>query len=185
MGDYQTHLYSVQGEMVKMLDRARKLLAANRNPPQSKKQIAINQSLRETIRPVNTGVASELLNFLSTLDKRLTDDVNIMHELIRVSGQQSAVIRDHLYKNPDLEQPLTKIINDWKLLEDKSNKSLQQVYYAIEAEYVVRKLGLSANSPAIKAMNQTLLKTIPAIKNQGLKQKKVIDQSYSVNLNAS
>lgn len=183
--EYQTHLYSVQGEMVKMLDRARKVLDANRNPPKSEKQIAVIQALRESIRPVNTGIASELLNFLATLDKRLTDDVNILHELIRVAAQQSAVIRDHLYKNPDLVQPLTKIINDWKLLEQKSNQNLQQIYYAIEAEYVVRKLGLSAKSPAIKAMNQTLIKAIPAIKNNGLKQKKMIDQSYSVNLNAN
>jgi len=180
--DYQTHLYSVQGEMVKMLDRARKLLSANRNPPKSKQQIAINQAIREKIRPVNMGVTTELLSFVGTLDMRLQDDVKILHELIRVAGQQSAIIRDHLYKNRDLEQPLTKIINDWKILEDKSNEGLQQIYYAIEAEYVVRKLGLSANSPVIKAMHQTLLKTIPAIKGEGLKQKKMIDQSYSINL---
>ena len=183
--DYQTHLYSVQGEMVKMLDRARKLLASNRITPKSKQQIAINQALREKIRPLNTGMTSELLSFVGTLDMRLQDDVKTLHELIRIAGQQSAIIRDHLYKNPDLEQPLTKIISDWKTLEDKSNGGLQEIYYAIEAEYVVRRLGLSANSPAIKAMHQTLLKTIPAIKGKGLKQKKKIDQSYSINVSGN
>ena len=180
--EYQAHLYSVQGEMVKKLDRARKLLAANISPPKSKQQIAFNQALRETVKPVNAGMATELMSFVGTLNKRLEDDLKIQHELIRVAGQQSAIIRDHLYKNRDLEQPLTKIINDWKTLEEKGNEGLQQIYYAIEAEYVVRKLGLSANSPAINAMHQTLLKTIPAIKGEGLKQKKRIDQSYSVNL---
>lgn len=183
--DYQTHLYSVQGEMVKMLDQARKLLASNRITPKSKQQIAINQALREKIRPINTGMTTELLSFVGTLDMRLQDDVKTLHELIRIAGQQSAIIRDHLYKNRDLEQPLTKIITDWKTLEDKSNDGLQEIYYAIEAEYVVRRLGLTAKSPAIKAMHQTLLKAIPAIKGKGLKQKKKIDQSYSINLSGN
>lgn len=183
--DYQTHLYSVQSEMVKMLDRARKLLDANRSPPKSKQQITINQQLREKIRPLNPGITTELLNFVGTLDMSLKSDVEILHELIRVASQQSTIIRDHLYKNRDLEKPLTKIINDWRLLEDKTNKSLQQIYYAIEAEFVVLRLGLLRDSPAIKAMNQTLLKNIPAIKGEGLKQKKRIDQSYSINLSGN
>ena len=180
--EYQTHLFSVQGQMVKVLDQARRLLAANRNPPKSKKQIAINQTLRENIRPLNMGMTNELLIFVGTLDQRLENDVKMLHELIRVAGQQSAVIRDHLYKNRDLEQPLTKIIDDWKNLEEKSNEGLQQIYFAIEAEYVARKLGLPASSPAIAAMHKTLIKAIPAIMGEGLKQKKRIDQSYSVNL---
>jgi len=183
--DYQSHLFGVQGEMVKMLDRARKLLDANRKPPKSKQQIAINQTLREKIRPLNSSITNELQRFVGTLDNRLEEDVQTLHELIRVAGQQSAVIRDHLYKNRDLEQPLTKIISDWKNLENQSNAGLQQIYYAIEAEYVVRKLGLSAKSPAIKAMHQTLIKTIPAIKGDGLKQKKRIDQSYTINLSGN
>lgn len=183
--DYQTHLYSVQGEMVKMLDRARKLLDANRKRPKSKQQLAANQALRKKIRPLNSGMTSKLLNFVGTLEPRLSKDVQILHELVRVAGQQSAVIRDHLYKNRDLEQPLTKIINDWKVLENKSNDGLQEIYYAIEAEYVVRRLGLSADNPAIKAMNQILVRTIPVIKGEGLKQKKKIDQSYSINLSGN
>lgn len=183
--DYQAHLYSVQGEMVKMLDRARKLLDSTRITPKSKRQIEINQALRDSIRPLGSGMSAKLLSFIGTLDTRLEEDMNVIHELIRIAGQQSAVIRDHLYKNRDLEQPLTKIISDWKSLEDKSNESLQQIYYAIEAEYVVRRLGLSANSPAIKAMHKTLLRTIPEIKGEGLSEKKKIDQSYTVNLSGN
>lgn len=183
--DYQTHLYGVQDEMVKILDRSRKLLDANRKPPKSKNQMALNKALREKIRPINTGMTMKLLDFVGTLDSRLKNDIEILHELIRVAGQQSAVIRDHLYKNRDLEQPLTKIIRDWKALEEQSTQSLQQIYYAIEAEYVVRLLGLSPNSPAINAMHQTLVKTIPAIKGTALRQKKIIDRSYTVNLGGS
>lgn len=180
--DSQTHLYGVQGEMVKMLDRSRKLLDANRKPPKSKKQIAINLALRDKVRPINSGMTAELLRFLGTLDARLEEDVKTLHELIRIAGQQTAVIKDHLYKNRDLEQPLTKIIRDWKILEDQSNNALKEIYHAIEAEYVVRKLGLSPDNPAIKAMHQTFVKTIPTIKGEGLKQKKRIDQSYTINL---
>lgn len=183
--DYQTHLYGVQGEMVKMLDRSRKLLDANRKRPKSEKQIAINQSLREKIKPISSGMTTELLRFIGTLEVRLEEDIKTIHELKRIAGQQTAVIKDHLYKNRDLEQPLTKIINDWKVLEDQSNENLQEIYFAIEAEYVVRKLGLSPDSPAIKAMHQTFVKTIPAIKGEGLRQKKRIDQSYTINLSGN
>lgn len=180
--DHQIYLHDIQGKMVEALNRSRKLLAAHQTPPKSTRQVESNQALRKGIRPINTAVSEELMSFLGTLDSRLQNDLKVLYELIRISGQQSAIIRDHLYKNRDLERPLTKIISDWKILEDKSNKSLQQIYYAIETEYIVRQLGLPSNSPAIKAMHQTLTKTIPAIKGEGLKQKKKIDQSYSINL---
>ena len=183
--DYQTHLYGVQGEMVKMLDQSRKLLAANRKPPKSEKQIAFNQALRKKIKPLNSGMTTELLRFIGTLDVRLEEDIKTIHELIRIAGQQTAVIRDHLYKNRDLEQPLTKIISDWKMLEEQSNDSLEEIYYAIEAEYVARKLGLSPDNPAIIAMHKTLVRAIPAIKGEGLRQKKKIDRSYSINLSGN
>ena len=180
--DYRAHLFGVQDEMVAMLDRARKLLDATRITPKSQRQIELNTALRDSIRPLTSGMSSQLLSFLGTLDERLVDDMNLTHELIRIAGQQSAVIRDHLYKNRDLEKPLTKIISDWTQLEEKSRKNLQQIYYAIEAEYVVRRLGLFADSPAIKAMHKTLMRTIPEIKAVALKEKKKIDQSYTVNL---
>jgi len=183
--DYQTHLYSVQGDMVKRLDQARKLLDANRKPPKTKEQIDRNQVLRDKIRPTSSAISTELQDFVATFDERLSNDIKTVHELIRISGQQTAVLRDHLNNNRDLEQPLTKIIHDWKALEDKSNGGLKEIYYALEAEYVVRKLGLPAKSPAIKAMHQTLLKAIPAIKGEGIRQKRVIDQSYSINLNTN
>lgn len=181
--DYEAHIYGIQDEMIKIIDQARKLLDAKRTPPISKKQISINQTLSEKIKPISSSMTTELLTFLTTLDHRLEDDVNIIHELIRMAAQQSALTRDLLYKNRDLEQPLTKIIRDWKTLEEKTNEDLDQIYYAIEAEYVVRQLGLSVNSPAIKAMHQTLFKVIPLVKGEGSKQKRIIDHSYSININ--
>ena len=179
--DYQAHIYSVQDEMVKTLDNARLLLDANRIQPKSKKQIVENQALRESIRPFNDYATSELLGYLASIDARLEKDVKNLQELIRLAGQQTAILKEHLYKNPDLEKPLTKIIGDWKGLEEASKASLEQILYAIEAEFVARKLGLSPNSPAINAMHKSLLVNIPEILGKGLKQRKVIDQSYKIN----
>ncbi len=130
---YQAHIYSVQDVMVKSLDQSRKLLDANRTPSKSKKQIALNQALRESIKPFNNFAINELLNFLGSLDERLKNEVETLRELIRLTAQQAAILRDHLYKNRDLEKPLTKIISDWKALEDASNESLEQILFAVEA----------------------------------------------------
>ncbi len=181
--NYQAHVYSVQDAMVKSLDQSRKLVDANIKPSKSKKQNVLNQALRESIRPFNNFAITELLNFLGTLDERLKNEVETLRELIRLSAQQAAILKDHLYKNRDLEKPLTKIISDWKALEDSSNESLEQILYAIEAEYVAVKLGLSIESPAIKAMHKTLYNNIPTIVGKGLKQRVVIDQSYRINRN--
>ena len=78
---------------------------------------------------------------------------------------------------------MTKIIEAWETLRSKTNTKLNHLYFAIEAEYVALKLGLSVKNPAIKAMNQTLLKKIPIIKKEALKQKDIIDHSYSVSKN--
>jgi hypothetical protein len=177
---YHSHIYSVQDEMVKSLDEARKLLDANRRPPKSKKQSAANHALAENIRPFSSLASSELIAFLSSLDARLVNEVKTLQELIRLSGQQAAILRDHLYKNRDLEKPLTKIIGDWKKLEESSTASLQEILYALEAEFVARKLGLLQNNPAIQAMHKSLLLNIPAIVGKGLKQRKIIDQSYTI-----
>ena len=179
--DYQAHIYSVQDSMVKALDSARQLLDANRLQPKSKKQAALNQALRENIRPYNDFATSELLSFLSAIDPRLEDDVKTLQGLIRLSAQQSAILRDHLYKNRDLEKPLTKIIGDWTGLEESTNQSLQQILYAAEVEFITRRLGLSADSPAIKAMHKSLMVNIPEILGKGLKKRKIIDQSYNIN----
>ncbi len=179
--EYQAHINSVQDVMVKSLDQSRKLLDANLKPSKSKKQNIFNQELRESIKPFNNFAISELLNFLGTLDDRLKKEVETLQALIRLSAQQAAILKDHLYKNRDLEKPLTKIISDWKNLEESSNDSLEQILYAIEAEYIAVKLGLSIESPAIKAMHKSLYNNIPAIVGKGLKQRIVIDQSYRIN----
>ncbi|PID33734.1 MAG: hypothetical protein CR955_01065 [Thiotrichales bacterium] len=178
---YQTHIYSVQDVMVKSLDQARKLLDANRKPPKSKKQRASNEALRETIKPFNNFAIDNLLAFLNKLDKRLKNEVETLQALTRLSAQQAAILRDHLYKNRDLEKPLTKIMSDWKALEEASNENLKQILFALEAEYIAVKLGLSTENPAIKAMHKSLYNNIPVIVGKGLKQRIVIDQSYRIN----
>lgn len=183
--DYDKHLFSVQGNMVTTLDRVRKLLDAKRKPPRSKQQMNANAALEASIKPVDNSIEQELRRLVGTLDSRLEEDMLILHELSRVAGQQTAVIKEHLYKNRDLELPLTKIINDWKALEIQNNTNLRLLYFAIEAEYIVRSLGLSVDNPAVKAMHQSLVKTIPTLKGTALRQKKRIDQSYSINLGGS
>ncbi len=177
---YQRHIRSVQDKLIQDLDSARKLLDANRKPPKSKKQKVRNQTLREKIRPFNDRTIAELVGFLNLIDKRLKNEVEALQRLIRVSGQQGTIIRSHLEKNRDLERPLTLIINKWKALEEKSQRSLNQVLYAIEAEYVALKLGLSQENPAIKAMHKSLLINIPHIVGKATKQRRSIDQSYKI-----
>lgn len=177
---YQQHIHGVQDELIKDLDRARKLMDANRKPPKSKKQKALNQETREKIRPFNDNTIADLVGFLGSIDARLKDELVSLQQLINIAAQQSEIIRSHLFKNQDLEKPLTIIINNWKALEVDSQQRLNQILYAIEAEYVALKLGLSQESPAIKAMHKSLLLDVPAIVNRAMKQRKVIDQSYSI-----
>lgn len=182
--DYKVHLYGVHDEMVKSLDSARHLLNSMQKPAKSKKQREKNAALRETIRPFNQALVAELIQYLAQIDGRLEQQVLTLQELIRLSGQQAAILRDHLYQNPDLEKPLTKIIQSWKALEADGQSQLQQILYAIESEYVAVKLGLPTNNPAIKALRKSLRVNVPAVVGRGLKRRKEIDQSYTINRNA-
>lgn len=178
---YQSSIYSVQGEMIKTLDRARRLLDANRKPAKLRKQRKANQTLSDAIRPYSSSARVDLIMHLTAIDPRLTDDVKTLQELIRIAGQQIVVLRNHLQNNNDLEKPLTKIILDWKNYEESTQLRLRQVLFAVEAEYVSRKLGLSYKSPAVKAMHKSLLLDIPVIVGKALKQRKIINQSYNIN----
>ena len=178
--NYQQRLISVQDSLVKNMDRARKLLDANRKPPRSKKQKQRNRELAEKIQPFNDRAAAKLVDFLGLIDKRLAKEVTSLQQLIRIAGQQEAIIRRHLQKNQDLEKPLTIIINKWKALEAVSLKNLNQILYAAEAEYIALSLGLSQKSPAITAMHKSLRVNIPFIVGKAEKQRKAIDQSYTI-----
>lgn len=178
--NYRRHIHSVQDQLIQDLDDARKLLDENRRPTKSKKQKIRNESLRKKIKSFNDRTTAELINFSSSIDSRLKSELRTLSKLIQISGQQGAIIRNHLYKNQDLEKPLSIIINNWKRLESKSKINLNQILYALESELIVKTLGLSAKSPAITAMNNSLLKNIPIIVGRAIKQRRIIDQSYNI-----
>ncbi len=181
--DYEVHLYGVHDEMVKSLDSARHLLNSMEKPAKSKRQREKNTRVRESIRPFSQALVAELIQYLAQIDQRLEQQVLTLQELIRLSGQQAAILRDHLYQNPDLEKPLTKIIKSWKSLEADAQQQLQHILFAVESEYVAVKLGLPEKNPAIKALRKSLRVNVPAVVGRGLKRRKEIDQSYNINRN--
>lgn len=178
--DYQLSIRDAQSDLVKNIDQARRLLTSYSRPPKSKKQRQRNQQLAELIKPFSDRNKAELLDYIERIDPRLRTELNTFQSLIQAAGQQSIVLKDYLLKNPDLEKPLNLIINKWSNLETSSQEVLKHILYAIESEYIARKLGLSPVNPAIKAMHKSMLQTIPAIVAKGLKQKKEIDQSYKI-----
>jgi len=177
--DYRSQLLSAQTDIVKNLDAARQLLDSIRKTTKSKKQKAKNALTLKKIRHFDDRTKAKLIEFLGRVDGRLRQEVEALNELIRLSGQQRAEVRSFLLNNQDLEKPLTKVISDWKALEQNSYKRLNQILFATEAEFIALKLGLSQNSPAIKAMHKSLLINLPAIVGKAQKERKSIDQSYN------
>lgn len=177
---YQLKVHSVQDEIIRNLDGARRLLDSNRKKFQSKKQKNRNKVLQEKIRAFDDLTISSLIHFLDLIDPRLKEDVVSLQKLIRIAGQQSEIIMAHLVKNQDLEKPLRRIINDWKALEADTRLRFKQILYAVESVYIAKKLGLNNKSPAIKAMVKSLLLNVPSIVGRALKQRNRIDQSYKI-----
>ncbi len=177
--DYRAQLHGVQSGLVKDMDGARKLLDANRKPPKSKKQTVKNAETLKKIRHFDDRTKAILIEFMGRIDSRLRDEVEMLDELIRLSGQQRAKVRAYLLDNQDLEKPLEKVIADWKALEKESFANMSQILYAAESEYVALKLGLVETNPAVKAMHKSLLLNLPAIVGKALKKRKSIDQSYN------
>jgi len=177
--EYELSLHSSQDKLIKNLDSARKLIDANRKSPRKKQRI-LNKELLASLQPFNDRITHDLISYIGSVDSRLKVEIETLQELIRLSGQQVSILKTHLRKNPDLEKPLTIVINRWIDLEQKNREQLKQVLYAIEAEYVARKLGLSAKSPALTAMHKSLRVNIPAMVGNALALRKSIDQSYKV-----
>ena len=179
--DFQLAIRDAQSDLVRSIDSARHLISSYRVTPKSKKRQLANQALREKLRSFDNVTRTKLLSYLNDVDSRLKAEIDALQDLIKTSGQQSAVLEEHLVKNQDLEKPLTVIINKWKRLEANSQMQLNVIYYAIEAEYVAVKLGLSLKNPSIQAMHKSLQRNIPDIVGKALKQRKIIDQSYRIN----
>jgi hypothetical protein len=177
--DYRSQLVKAQDGLVNNIDAARQLLDSIRKPPKSKKQKAKNAETLKHIRHFDDRTKAKLVDFLGRIDGRLSQEVEALSELIRLSGQQIARVRTFLLNNQDLEKPLTKVMNDWKTLEQKSFARMNQILFATEAEYIALKLGLSQNSPAIQAMHKSLLVNLPSIVGKAQKERKSIDQSYN------
>lgn len=177
--EYRAQLVSAQDDLVKNLDASRKLLNSIRKPPKSKKQKIKNTETLKKIRHFDDRTKALLVDFLGRIDSRLRNEVETLDELIRLSGQQRARVRTFLLDNQDLEKPLTKVISDWEMLEKNSFSRMNQILFAAEAEYAALKLGLSENSPAIKAMHKSFLVNLPAIVGKAQKERRSIDQSYS------
>lgn len=177
---YQRKVHSVQDEIIKNIDNARRLLDSNRKLPKSKKRKLLNKTTQENIHSFHDATVSSLVLFLGSIDGRLKEDAQTLKKLISIAGQQSEIIRAHLIKNQDLEKPLKIIINDWKALETDSQLRFKQILYAVEAEYIAKKLGLAKKSPAIKAMHKSLFLNIPSIVGKVIKQRNRIDQSYKI-----
>ncbi len=177
---YQRHIHSVQDELIHDIDSARRLLNANRNPPKSKKQKEKNRLTEEKIVPFSDRTTANLINFVGSIDPRLKNEIEDLQQLINITGQQSEVISSHLIKNQDLEKPLTRIINNWKNLENNSKQKLNQILFAIEAEYIALSLGLSEKNPAIKAIHKSLFLNVPYIVGKAIKQRNIINQSYNI-----
>ena len=176
---YLAQIVGAQSSLVNNLDAARQLLNAVRKPPQHKKQKIKNATTLKKIRHFDDRTKATLIGFLGRIDERLRNEVETLSELIRLSGQQRVKVRTFLLDNQDLEKPLNKVISDWKALEQNSFSRMNKILFAIEAEYIALKLGLSENSPAVKAMHKSFRINLPAIVGQAQKERKSIDQSYS------
>lgn len=177
---YDKVISSIRGNLIKSLDRARRLLDSNRRDAKTKSQRRKNQITRQNILSFDDNPEEKLVNFIGTIDSRLKEEVVNLQKLIHTSGQQSIIIRNYLQNNPDLELPLSRTINNWIILENDSKKKLNQILYAVEAEYIALSLDLPWKSPAIRAMHKSLLRNVPLIVGKAAKEKKNIDQSYNI-----
>lgn len=175
----QAQLYGTQDDLIRDLDAARKLLDSIRRPAKSEKQKLKNIETQNSIKYFSDRTKDTLINFLGRIDQRLQNEIETLQEVIRLSGQQMAKVRSYLLKNQDLEQPLSKVIADWKDLEQSSKAHLHQILYAAESEYIALTLRLKENNPAVKAMHKSLQVNLPYVVGIALKKRNRINQSYS------
>ena len=182
--DNQRNIRGVQDDLVKSIDEARRLLSAPRKKrkKRAKKQSpTIKDSNAPVIVPFNGQSVNTLLVFLGALDEGLAMAVRSLQDNIRIAAQRHEEVIYYLKDNPDLQQPLQKVLAGWKALKRSNQKALNQILYALEAEYLARKLGLPKQNPAIKAAHKQYRSRIPAIVNQAKKQREALERSYSIN----
>lgn len=174
--DYQIGVRGAKDELVDSIDTARRLL--NNKKPKKKKKPVDNKT--PIIFDFNDSATTTLLSFLSEFDIGLEIEVQRLREDIRLASQRYEEVRLYLIDNPDLEKPLNKVLDDWIRLEKNNRTDLNRILYAIEAEYLATRLGLSKNNQAIKAMHKSLKLNIPAIVGKAQKQREVLERSYNI-----
>lgn len=190
--DYQVGVRGAKDELIKSIDAARRLLEdkkrrtkqkKKKSKAKSKKQIkGKNKDNQEPIVIVNftERTTAKLLAFLSRLDDALADEVLRLEEDIRIARQRHEEVRLYLKDNPDLQLPLSKVMNGWQQLQRTNHQYKNQILYALEAEYLARKLGLSKNDPSVSAMHKTLQSKIPSIVRKARMQRVALERSYSI-----
>lgn len=181
--DYQVGVRGAKDKLVNSLNVATKTLyeknkkkvrdkAAKNNSKDTQKKLQIND-FRENI-------IATLLGFLSRMDAGLVTEVERIREDILIAAQRHEEVRLYLKDNPDLQEPLDKVLEAWVQLQTTNRNDLNRIFYAIEAEYLARKLGLTKNHPSIKALHKSLKLRIPAIASKAQKQKDNLERSYNI-----
>lgn len=187
--DYQVGVRGAKDELVNSIDSARYLLdnkkkkAKNKRKGKKKnKKVKTKDNAKDSslIVDFKEETSVTLLSFLSRLDENLSTEVKRLYEDTRIAKQRQEEVRLYLKDNNDLQQPLNKVIEGWKQLEINNHKFINQILYALEAEYLARKLGLSKNNPAIHAMNKSLKKRIPEIVSGAKAKREALERSYSI-----
>ncbi len=179
--DNQLNLRGVQDELVKSIDEARQLLSTKKsNKRKRKKKKKQTKELEQNIADFNETTITTLLNYLSVLDDGLSVEVRHLQENIRLARQRHEEVMLYLEDNPDLRQPLEKVLQGWQRLQTQNQNDLNKILYTVEAQYIARKLGLPKNNPAAKAMRKQFKQKIPAIVSKAKKQREELERSYNI-----
>ncbi len=120
----------------------------------------------------------KLLTFSRTIDPLVHAELLKLADEIKITEQRQEKVKEHLKDNPDLADPLIKVINSWKEAEQENRDYQDQILYALESVLLGRKLGLHKNDYGIVSMNKTLKKRIPAIIKKIQRRRNAIDNSY-------
>ncbi len=177
--DNQLNIRGVQDELVKSIDEARQLLKPGRKNKRRKKSKKTDNT-KLAIGGFNETTITTLLSYLASLDEGLALDIRRLQGNIRLARQRHEEVLLYLEDNPDLRQPLEKVLQGWKILQNNNQTDLNKILYALEARYIARKLGLPKNNPAMKAMRKQFKIRIPAIVEKAQKQREELERSYNI-----
>ena len=177
--DNQLNIRGVQDKLVKSIDEARRLLSTKKKNKHRKKSKKANKT-ELVIGNFNETTITTLLSYLASLDEGLAVEIRHLQENIRLARQRHEEVLLYLEDNPDLRQPLEKVLQGWKILQENNQNDFNTILYALEARYIARKLGLPKNNPAMKAMRKQFKLRIPAIVVKAQKQREELERSYNI-----